>query len=88
MNVEQSSRVTRGELRRQDPHETGEHDELRRQAIDRRGKRLVERRARGMLAMCNGHGLDLVCSRELETRRSALIANDRHDWHLRLDQRT
>jgi len=45
MDVEHPARVARHELRRQDAHEAGQHDQVRRMAVDRLGQRRVECRA-------------------------------------------
>ena len=63
MDVEHPARVALDELRRQDAHEAGEHDEVRRVRVER----VVERRARTAAAPPRRrHGT--ACGRDAQSR--------------------
>ena len=76
MNVDQASGIMLHKGGREDAHEAGQHNQIRRMCVDHLHQRGVERLARGIVAMWQSQRSDAARARRVEAFGVGAIADD------------
>jgi hypothetical protein len=87
MDVQQATMEAPHESRREDPHESGQRDELRGMTVDRIGEGRFECLARGKLAVRHRARGDTACPRDRQSARVGDIADYRRHREPGIEQR-